>query len=227
MDQKQNTHTEYFIKEIRPKSRRLFQNEILFFLLLGAVFLSCNKESSNSQVESVTDGYIDLSFDGVAKSRVKLANIGGTGFGPSCTKGLFEQHVYDNDNSEYSISISFLHEYYDKNFKELVGVSTQMPFIDTGGVIKQSSSYCGYTSSPMVSLIISYKDKKTNSTLELQTGWTSSNVHKISNVTKISTNGTKNNYSSTGTFKSVFDNFSNNKTLKLDGNYKIFINTSN
>jgi hypothetical protein len=130
MDQKQNTHTEYFIKEIRPKSRRLFQNEILFFLLLGAVFLSCNKESSNSQVESVTDGYIDLSFDGVAKSRVKLANIGGTGFGPSCTKGLFEQHVYDNDNSEYSISISFLHEYYDKNFKELVGVSGKSMYID-------------------------------------------------------------------------------------------------
>lgn len=201
--------------------------KVLTILVLITLFNSCKKDSNESVAEIISDGYVDLTIDGASKSRIKIANIGGTGFGPTCTKKVFDQHVVDNDNSEYSISISFLHAYLDKDFQSLIAMVKQKPISDSSGLTSPSSSYCGLTSAVQFPyVIISYKDIKTNTSYRLDVGYPNA-INSISNITKISTTGTVNNYSITGAFKSVFENNTNNKKVKVDGKYKIFINTSN
>ena len=188
---------------------------------------SYGNELSFTTAEITSDGYVDLTIDEASKSRIKIANIGGTGFGPTCTKKVFNQHVVDNDNSEYSVSISFLHAYLDKDFQSLIAGVKQQTITDSTGVHSPSSSYCGLTSAVQFPyIIISYKDNKTNASYQLNV-WYPNAINSISNITKISTLGTVNNYSITGAFKSVFENNTNNKKVKVDGKYKIFINTSN
>jgi hypothetical protein len=188
---------------------------------------SYGNELSFTTAEITSDAYVDLTIDGASKSRIKIANIGGTGFGPTCTKKVFNQHVVDNDNSEYSVSISFLHAYLDKDFQSLITMVKQKTITDSTSITSPSSSYCGLTSAIQLPyIIISYKDNKTNASYELNAGYPNA-INSISNITKISTTGTVNNYSITGAFKSVFENNTNNKKVKVDGKYKIFVNTSN
>lgn len=201
--------------------------KVLVILVLIVLFIGCKKDSNESGVEIASDGYVDLTIDGVSKSRIKIANIGGTGFGPTCTKKVFDQHVLDTDNSEYSVSISFLHAYLDKDFQSLITMVKQKPTSDSSGVTSPTSSYCGFTSVVTYPyIILSYRDNKTNISYKLQ-NFSLNNINSVSNITKISTSGTVNNYSITGAFKSVFENTANNKTVKVDGKYKIYINTSN
>jgi len=191
---------------------------------------SYGNELSFTTAEITSDGYVDLTIDGASKSRIKIANIGGTGFGPTCTRlKVFDQHVVDNVNSEYSVSISFLHAYFDKDFQPLITMVKQKTITDSASIKSPSSSYSYCEGTYVVHfpyIIISYKDNKTNASHELNEYWGNA-INSISNITKISTTGTVNNYSITGAFKSVFENNTNNKKVKVDGKYKIFINTSN
>ncbi len=197
----------------------------LFYLLMFSIVLcSCSKDGNKS---SSSGGYVDLNIDGVAKSRINIANIGGTGFGPSCTKKIFEQHVVDSDNSEYSISISFLHAYYDKDFQEIINAVKSKTISQTSGVISPSDSYCGYSSlftNPYI--IISYVDVKSNTIFKIQT-FSLDNINSIENITKISSVNNINNYVINGSFKSTLSNISNNKFVKINAKYKIYINTVN
>jgi hypothetical protein len=201
--------------------------KLLKLAIVITLFIGCKKESNISGIENNTNAYVDLTIDGVSKSRINIANIGGTGFGPTCTKKVFDQHVIDNDNSEYSVSISFLHAYLDKDFQSLIAMIKQKPISDSSGVTSPTSSYCGFTSALQFPyIIISYKDNKTNTYYMLQT-LSLNNINSISNITKVSTSGSVNNYLITGSFKSVFDNFTSNKIVKVDGKYKFYINTYN
>ena len=187
-------------------------------------------ELSFTTAEITSDGYVDLTIDGASKSRIKIANIGGTGFGPTCTRlKVFDQHVVDNVNSEYSVSISFLHAYFDKDFQPLITMVKQKTITDSASIKSPSSSYSYCEGTYVVHfpyIIISYKDNKTNASYELNEDWGNA-ILSISNITKISTTGTVNNYSITGAFQSVFRNTTNNKKVKVDGKFKIFVNTSN
>jgi hypothetical protein len=188
-------------------------------------------ELSFTTAEITSDGYVDLTIDGASKSRIKIAKqVGGAGFGPTCTRlKVFDQHVVDNVNSEYSVSISFLHAYFDKDFQPLITMVKQKTITDSASIKSPSSSYSYCEGTYVVHfpyIIISYKDNKTNASYELNAGYPNA-INSISNITKISTTGTVNNYSITGAFQSVFRNTTNNKKVKVDGKFKIFVNTSN
>jgi hypothetical protein len=105
----------------------------------------------------------------------------------------------------------------------------QKTITDSASIKSPSSSYSYCEGTYVVHfpyIIISYKDNKTNASYELNEDWGNA-ILSISNITKISTTGTVNNYSITGAFQSVFRNTTNNKKVKVDGKFKIFVNTSN
>jgi hypothetical protein len=62
--------------------------KLLKLAIVITLFIGCKKESNVSGIENNTNtnAYVDLTIDGVSKSRINIANIGGTGSRPTLKK---------------------------------------------------------------------------------------------------------------------------------------------
>ena len=60
--------------------------KLLKLAIVITLFIGCKKESNISGIENNTNAYVDLTIDGVSKSRINIANIGGTDSGPTLKK---------------------------------------------------------------------------------------------------------------------------------------------
>jgi hypothetical protein len=189
----------------------------------------------STTTNTTVEGYLDLTINGVSKPREIISNLVSKGLGPFCTNPIFLSHGIDIENSNYKFSLNLLHSWLEKTFQPFAAALHQYNYqiVDSSGVIPEANSYCWVVGSNTNEniypyLVTSYSDIKSTGPFELvQLQLT--NIHQITNITKLKTSGSMNFYSVTGSFQSIYHSFISNTDVltKVSGKYKMFITTSN